>query len=189
MVRKDKVLDFETARESDRRCDFVGCKEHGLYKAPKSREQLNEYFWFCMDHIRAYNRSWNYYRGMDELELEAEIRNDTVWRRPTWPMGGKPKAPRHPGNGPGFDDPFGVFDDTGPGAEARPERETYDASVRRSFRIMEITPPTTLTELKSRYKELVKKLHPDVNGGDPVAEDRLKEINLAYAALKKVVPA
>jgi hypothetical protein len=80
MVRKDKVLDFETARESDRRCDFVGCKEHGLYKAPKSREQLNEYFWFCMDHIRAYNRSWNYYRGMDELELEAEIRNDTVWR-------------------------------------------------------------------------------------------------------------
>jgi curved DNA-binding protein CbpA len=46
-----------------------------------------------------------------------------------------------------------------------------------------------LTELKSRYKEFVKKLHPDVNGGDPAAEDRLKEINQAYAALKKVVPA
>ncbi|MDA0656162.1 MAG: J domain-containing protein [Proteobacteria bacterium] len=189
MKRKDKVLDMEIQSSPLRLCDHLGCEEAGLYRAPKSRERLNEFFMFCLDHVRSYNRAWNYYKGMGEPEIEAEIRNDTVWRRPSWPMGGKIKNPWTRFEQAEFYDAFGVFNDMGPEAEAKPERETYDVTVQRSFRVMGVQPPIVLTELKSRYKELVKKLHPDVNGGDTAAEDRLKEINQAYAALKKVVPA
>jgi len=104
-------------------------------------------------------------------------------------MGGGVKNPRTQFVHAVFDDAFGVFNDAGPEAEAKPERETFDVEARRSFSIMEIKPPINLTELKSRYKELVKQLHPDVNGGDSAAEDRLKEINQAYAVLKKIVPS
>ena len=124
---------------------------------------------------------------MQEPEIEAEIRNDTVWRRPTWPMGSNVRAVRNRSQQPKFDDPFGIFRERRPESTASPEITKYDAESRRSFNVMEIRPPTTLTQLKSRYKELVKKLHPDVNGGDPAAEERLKDINQAYAKLKKVV--
>ncbi|HAA92468.1 MAG TPA: molecular chaperone DnaJ [Rhodospirillaceae bacterium] len=188
MRRKDKILDIEPETPPSRLCDHPACDKAGDHRAPKGRDRLNEFYWFCMDHVRAYNRAWNYYQGMQEQEIEAEIRNDTVWRRPTWPMGGKVKNPRTRFEHAIFEDAFGVFEDRGPEAEAQPEPPSYDAELRRSFIIMEIQPPITLTELKTRYKELVKQLHPDVNGGDPAAEDRLKEINQAYAALKKVVP-
>ncbi|MBE88369.1 MAG: molecular chaperone DnaJ [Rhodospirillaceae bacterium] len=189
MRRKDKLLEGDAKSPPPRLCDHPDCSRAGLYRAPKARERLNEFFWFCLDHVRAYNRAWNYYSGMKEPEIEAEIRNDTVWRRPSWPMGGGVKNPRTQFVHAVFDDAFGVFNDAGPEAEAKPERETFDVEARRSFSIMEIKPPINLTELKSRYKELVKQLHPDVNGGDSAAEDRLKEINQAYAVLKKIVPS
>ena len=189
MRRKDKLLEVDAKSPPPRLCDHPDCSRTGLHRAPRARDRLNEFFWFCLDHVREYNRAWNYYSGMKEPEIEAEIRNDTVWRRPSWPMGGGIKNPRTQFMNAVFNDAFGIFNDAGPEAEAKPDCETFDVAVRRSFSIMGIKPPITLTELKSRYKDLVKQLHPDVNGGDPAAEDRLKEINQAYAALKKIVPS
>ena len=71
-----------------RHCDHPGCVAAGEFRAPKSRSTLDEFFWFCTDHVRDYNKSWNYCAGMSAAEIEAEIRRDTVWRRPTWPLGG-----------------------------------------------------------------------------------------------------
>ena len=71
-----------------RRCDHPGCQESGEFRAPKSRAQLREYYWFCLDHVREYNKSWNYYAGLSDLEIERMVRFDTVWNRQTWPMGG-----------------------------------------------------------------------------------------------------
>ena len=102
-------------------------------------------------------------------------------------MGSNVRAARNRSQQPKFDDPFGIYQEHRPQSGASPNYTKYDAESRRSFNVMEIRPPTTLTQLKSRYKELVKKLHPDVNGGDPAAEERLKDINQAYAKLKKVV--
>ena len=172
---------------SGRICDHPDCIKLGEYRAPKSPSRLGDFYWFCLEHVRAYNLKWNYYRDMQEPEIEAEIRNDTVWRRPTWPMGSSVRAAGNRSQQPKFDDSFGIFREHRPESGASPEYTKYDAESRRSFHVMEIKPPTTLTQLKSRYKELVKKLHPDVNGGDPAAEERLKDINQAYAKLKKVV--
>ena len=172
---------------SGRICDHPDCIELGEYRAPKSPSRLSDFHWFCLEHVRAYNLKWNYYRDMQEPEIEAEIRNDTVWRRPTWPMGSNVRSGRNSAKRPKFDDSFCIFRDHGPESKASAEGAKYDAESQHSFNVMEIRPPTTLTQLKSRYKELVKKLHPDVNGGDTAAEERLKDINQAYAKLKKVV--
>src|SRR5579863_1383268 len=84
-----------------RLCDHPGCEAGGNFRAPRSRLELDRYFWFCIDHVRSYNTAWNYYAGMSAAEIEAEIRRDTVWQRPSWRLG-----ERH-GPGPRVHDPFG----------------------------------------------------------------------------------
>ncbi len=64
-----------------------GCGAPGEYRAPKSRSNLNEYWWFCLEHVRAYNAAWDFYKGMTPGEIEAQMRADTAWQRPTWPLG------------------------------------------------------------------------------------------------------
>ena len=70
-----------------RGCDIPGCPHEGGYRAPKSRDSLRDYFWFCLEHVRAYNASWDFYKGMTPGQIEAHMRDDTGWQRPTWPLG------------------------------------------------------------------------------------------------------
>jgi hypothetical protein len=164
-----------------RACEHPGCAAAGDFRAPRSRAALHLFYWFCIDHVRAYNSAWNYYAGMSAAELEREIRNDTVWQRPTWPMGvrvGSAYAPRFRDYG-----MFGLEDeqpsDHGDQVKRRPVSQQEQA-----LAIFNLVPPLTFVGLKSRYKELVKLHHPDMHGGDKAAEERLKIINLAYATLK-----
>src|ERR1700732_1160584 len=99
-------LDPVFAAEADapaRPCDHPGCLAGGDLRAPKSRLQLQDYYWFCLDHVRAYNSAWNYYAGMSDGEIEAEIRHDTVWQRPSWKLG----EHHTPGYAERLRDPFG----------------------------------------------------------------------------------
>ncbi len=176
-----------------RTCDWPGCTEGGDFKAPKSREALNQYHWFCLLHIRAYNKSWNYYAGMSDAEVEADRRRDTVWNRPTWPLSRDGDGdPQFGADGPGFDDPFGFFSE---GGEARRgngkggARHTDDngqaaqGSHRAALVAFGLRHPVTADDVKARYKVLVKLHHPDANGGAKAAEEKLKEINEAYRTL------
>lgn len=172
-------------------CNHPGCSAPATHRAPKARDRLTDYYWFCLDHIREYNRSWNYCAGMTSNQVESEIRNDTVWRRPSWPLGSQ--AGGISGNA-RFRDDLGIFEAAASmkgdnGQSDQPERPKTDGRIRRALRIMNFDGPATLTELKSRYKELVKRLHPDANGGDRAAEEKLKDINQAYATLKKFLVA
>src|SRR5262249_29646421 len=90
-MRRARLEDFviRPAQPATRGCDHPGCAGDGLYRAPRSRAELSAYYWFCLDHVREYNAAWNYYAGMSELEIEREIRNDTTWQRPTWPLGSR----------------------------------------------------------------------------------------------------
>ena len=171
-----------------RLCDHPGCEAGGDFRAPRSRLELDHYFWFCLDHVRAYNSAWNYYAGMNEAEIEAEIRRDTTWQRPTWKLG-----MRH---GPAYEarmrDPFGFYADnarSGNGhrraGEQGPDASARVASAReQALAVFDIDPPFTQTSLKARYKVLVKLHHPDAHGGDKAAEEKLKIINQAYTTLK-----
>ena len=167
-----------------RRCDFPGCGKNGDYKAPKAPDRLNEHYWFCLEHVRAYNRAWNYCRGMSESEIEHTIRRATTWERPSWPFGAR--------CGDGADvagaavrDDLGVLDDgaaaprrTGSAVRTPPEQV-------RALAVLGLAPPATLEDVKTRYKRLVKMTHPDRNGGDREAEERLKSINEAYTTVKR----
>jgi len=170
------------AGPATRLCDHPGCAAGGEYRAPRSRSSLDTFFWFCLDHVRLYNAQWNYYAGMSATEIEAEIRNDTVWQRPTWPLGGR--AGLHFG---GRIRDFGLFGfeeetvrhERREGAQKRPLSEQEQA-----LAVFDLALPLTLVEVKARYKELVKRHHPDAHGGDKAAEERLKVINQAYSTLK-----
>jgi DnaJ-like protein len=172
-----------------RACDHPGCAAGGEFRAPKSRLELHDYYWFCLDHVRAYNSAWNYYAGMSDSEIEAEIRHDTVWQRPSWRLGDR--------SGPGYAarirDYFGMFSG---GSERSRDRSGRDHNGAReaaqrvlsareqALAVFEIEPPFTPVRLKARYKALVKLHHPDAHGGDKEAEEKLKIVNQAYATLK-----
>ena len=158
-------------------CDMPGCDAPGEYRAPKSRCALKDYHWFCLEHVRTYNAAWDFYRGMSPGEIEAQLRADTGWRRPTWPLGRLggmlDEALLH--------DPMHVLN-----ARRHDDRRNRDvpAEMRQPLATLGLAWPVTLDQLKSRYKELAKQHHPDANNGDRAAEERLKDINIAYAVLR-----
>ena len=161
-----------------------GCPHEGEYRAPKSRDALRDYFWFCLEHVRSYNAAWDFYKGMSPGQIEAHMRNDTNWQRPTWPLGRL---------GGGVSEEEFVHDrlDILGAAGMRQGRgnghHTSSApppDLRQPLNTLGLTWPVSLDEVKSRYKELAKSHHPDANGGDRAAEERFKTINLAYAQVR-----
>ena len=162
----------------------------GEYRAPKSRTSLQEYWWFCLEHVRAYNASWDFYKGMTPGQIEAQLRADTSWQRPSWPLG-------HIGSGHTWEqealrDPLHILAagrvNQGP-ARPRNAAEQTPTELREPLAALGLSWPTTLDLVKTRYKELAKRHHPDANGGDKAAEERLKTINLAYAAVRTKLAA
>lgn len=182
---------------SQRSCEWPGCDQPGKYRAPKDRDRLDEFRWFCLDHVREYNSRWNYYENMTDEEISASMRSDELWGRPTWKLG---KAPADVRAGPhqdgeswrrfGFDDPLEILGDKAtlnPGdrrssIEAR--KRLLPKPVRRALEIMELDAAATRQAIRLKYKELVKRYHPDQNGGDRSDESRLREVLWAWDQLK-----
>ena len=122
---------------------------------------------------------------MSDKQVEASVRDDTSWNRPSWPFAGMERPLNFKGPNPDFDDFGGTFGDAESfenkgTANRRYEPDTPEAQ---AMATLDLTPPVTLTEIKRRYKELVKRHHPDANGGDKEAEEKFKQISLAYATL------
>lgn len=193
MTRPASEPDFQDSADplhGVRRCAHPGCAEAGVHRAPASRDRLNDYIWFCLEHVREYNLSWDYFRDMSEDEIETVRRGDTVWQRPSWPFRTSPhqaeseihaKMRRDFGTGRNGTGPSGgPSNGGGRSGPKRPLSETEQA-----FAALGLEATASFTEAKSRYKKLAKQLHPDANGGDSRAEERLKVINQAYATLKK----
>lgn len=173
------------SRPATRRCDHPGCDGEGAYRAPKDRDKLTEYYWFCLAHVQAYNRAWDYCAGLSEQEIEDEIRRDTTWQRPSWPMGKWAAMERRlrdrvmRGKGFAFGSDADMNEDAGRGPAA-----AGDAPEVQALAVLGLSPPAAFDQIKARYRELAKLHHPDANGGDRDAEERLKCINQAYTVLK-----
>lgn len=164
-----------------RGCDMAGCVAMGEYRAPKSRRRLNDYWWFCLEHVRAYNSSWDFYKGMSPAEVEAALRADTSWQRPTWPLGRLGAAAWQDD---ALRDPLRILANSRLNQARQRQPDKIPGELREPLRTLGLSWPTTLDVVKSRYKELAKRHHPDANGGSRDAEERLKTINLAYATLR-----
>ena len=85
-------------------CEFLNCKEEGIYPAPRSREDITTYKYYCIEHIRDFNKSWNFFEGLTEEEFESEIRKSTTWDRPSWKFGTSNYNKK-------INDPFNFFSD------------------------------------------------------------------------------
>ncbi|MDO9459397.1 MAG: J domain-containing protein [Alphaproteobacteria bacterium] len=172
-------------------CNWDGCTDPGPHRAPKSPDRLREYYWFCGDHVREYNRTWNFFSGMSSDEVEYYIKGNITGHRPTWSAKqGNPSLHNTSMTGRGRSamgrgDPFNLFGDPSEAQNpARPPARKWPPLVREAFICMDLEETATLKEIKLRYKELVKRFHPDAHGGDRATEGQLKQVIQAYNRLK-----
>jgi hypothetical protein len=178
-------------------CEWPNCKAPATHRAPKGRLREREYWRFCLDHVRAYNHTYNFFAGMSADDIARYQKDAVIGHRPTWKMGmngGRPPmrsySPRHHPEFAGAFDPFGVFRELGgSGARAgskRHEPRTVRNAERRALDTLGLEPDASAGEVKTRFKALVKRHHPDANGGDRSSEEKLREIIQAYNYLKSI---
>lgn len=175
-------------------CDWAGCDLPGLHKAPRGHNRAGHYN-FCLEHVRQYNKDFNYFAEMNPEEVEEHIlRNGASWSaRPDWDSkakadpSAKPRWRARDWSGRVIKDPFNVFARYAR-TQARnptPERERrLHETDRRALEMLGIEGAPDRAKIKSAYKSMVKKHHPDANGGDKGAEERLRHIIAAYTHLK-----
>ena len=173
---------FET---SQRQCEHEGCTEAGQYRAPKSPDNLDDFFWFCRDHVREYNLKWNFFDGTTEAEIEAQLDRDRVWDRPTKPF--RKSVEERAWARLGVDDAHQVLGENAtrnPGRNGMAAGRKLPPTERRAIEILEARDSMTKTEIRKSYKALIKILHPDMNGGDRSDEERLQEVVWAWDQIK-----
>jgi len=184
--------------QSAQTCQWPECNKPGTHRAPKGRGREGEYHLFCLDHVREYNKSYNYFSGMSDDEVFAYQKASMTGHRPTWSSGlhawtGAGLHARTEARTRGFKrdfetvDPFGVFEgerQSASGDAAKPHRPIRNAE-RKSFKALDLPEDSTAEDIKARYKALVKLHHPDSNGGDRANEERLREVIQAYNYLKQ----
>jgi len=180
-------------------CSHSGCTEKANYPAPKNRsfptsyntlfpfleEKPSEKLWLCLKHVREYNQKWDFFAGMDTHQIDSFYKDAITGHRLTWKNSeriGREKLDY-------------VYDaayrfSMGLDIETElPERNNLVDPETESgaMRILGLSYPINKTDMKSRYRELAKKLHPDKNNGGKISEEKLKTINIAYAFLKNCV--
>lgn len=181
-----KIPDISFANDSAkpeaelRLCEAANCREEGAFPAPKSRDNIRDYHYFCLDHVRAYNKQWNYFSGLGGAALEQAIRDASTWERPSWKFGTGGKTAPSPDD---FTDVFGFFEDETASPQAARAAQ-LPAEERAAWAVFAIDPTDDIKQVTKRYKQLVKQHHPDRHQGDQAAEEKLKEINLAYSYLR-----
>ncbi len=185
------------AESAARLCEDPQCDRPGLYRAPKGPDDLNSYRWFCLDHVRAYNARWNFFANLDENAFEAQTEAARLWERPTWRFGRQPQAPL--GAEPhadgrawerfGFADPLDVLGQNAtlnPGARRAdaPQRVRLPQNVMSALEVLGASPTESRAEIRRKYRAMVKRLHPDMNGGDRREEGRLRRVLWAWEQVK-----
>jgi len=195
-IRVSPRLDRDT-RDSASLCQWKGCIEAGLHRAPMGRGREGRYYFFCMDHVRQYNASYNYFDGMSNTEVESFRKDAVTGHRPTWKLGQNAWAAgrealaaagryARSARGPA-QDPHDLFEESD-GPSSRPEGEPgrpLRKLERKALENLALSEGASRSEIKARFKELVKRHHPDANGGDRGAEEKLREIIQAYNYLKQ----
>jgi len=182
-VFKDTYFETSDRPVKLRLCDHPACGQAGDFRAPKSRDKLNDYYFFCLDHVRDYNKAWDFFSGLTPEEVEHYTRDATVWERPSWPLGQwgvnernlRDKAMRD------------IFGDASAGGEEAPKyAPAMSLAERESLGVLELTPPVDFAAIKAQYRILVKKHHPDLHGGDRETEEKFKNINQAFSTLRHI---
>lgn len=187
---REGEADVHALKEGERRCDHPGCLTAATAKAPKSRDLLGEFYWFCQPHAAQYNKSWDFFAGMSEGEVRARREDEAVTGgRPTWQFqAGKfsrEAAAFAAGAGRAFNDPLGIIRAAQRKAESQAGGRKLGKIERNALADLDLGEAATSAQIRVRYTELVKRCHPDANGGDRSAEHKLQRVLKAYKTLQK----
>ena len=187
-VRPDKKAE---AKPHAPPCQWDGCSEPGTHRAPVGRMREGEYFHFCFDHVREYNKGFNYFSGVADSDIARFQKEAMTGHRPTWVMGANTSgkaasdfAQMRSGRAGYYKrirDPLNVFADR---AHTPRQRKAKPLEAK-ALETLGLDVSATGAEIKARYKELVKRHHPDSNGGDRGSEDRFRDVLQAYRVLKQ----
>lgn len=173
MVKRKKS---ERIERTGHRCSWDSCLEPGDFRAPLSRNNLRDYQWFCAEHIVQFNKKWNYFEGMTQDDIYAFQRDATTGHRPTWrtdQMRGNPNAK--------LEEAFGrMFGEDGGSPSFKETAKPIRARERDALALLDLEHPATEAKIKSQYRQLMKKYHPDMNYGNALAEETCKKITHAY---------
>lgn len=185
-------------KPGEKPCEWPDCRKAATARAPKSRERINDFYEFCQAHAGQYNKGWNFYAGMSEGEIRAAQESEAMTGgRPTWEM----KAGRFTREAAAFAAKVGTENNTGTGSWkdsfglfGRRTREPAPGEAeglrlgrleRNALADLDLEAGTDKAKVKARYHELLKRFHPDTNGGDRTAEAKLQNVIKAYKTLKK----
>lgn len=159
-----------------RPCDHPGCPLPGEFRAPKSRHNLREYYYFCMDHVREYNKQWNFFEGFSQEQIYSQMRHDLVGERPTWP----PHIPIK------LETRLHEFMRrwTKDNKTDLPPPKTALTKEAQAYETLGLAPTVEQKAVKARYRELVKRYHPDKNPDNPKAVERFKIVSEAYMIIQ-----
>lgn len=181
-IRVNKPDPAQAARKpSERPCDQIGCASAGLHRAPKSRHRDDEFWWFCTAHAAEYNRRWNYFEGMSEEEYDAFSRASETGHRPTWTF----RASRLDREASVYRKFHAFRGERGMAGEtASPRKPRVSRLSALALDALGLKDDATAAMVRARYAELVKRYHPDSNGGDRSYEAQLGKVVRAYQTLK-----
>lgn len=187
---------FHGRVESARACAVEGCEQFGEFRAPplEGNGSIHEgprWRWLCLDHVREFNRSYNFFTGMSPDEIAAAQRPYAGWERETRAFSSNAASP--PPRWADFADPLDAI-----GAKFRERREQarrasamrtdgryLSAEDRRALDVMGLPIDADRKALRMRYTELLRRYHPDHNGGDRTHENALQSVIAAYSLLRK----
>ena len=163
-----------------RKCYKKDCLKSGIYKAPKSKNEIKNYIWFCEEHIKSYNKEWDYCKNMTQKEIEKHIQLDTIGWRPTWNFSTTNKKFKN------FDKIFSSYFDFFKKNKNQYKINKKNSLLKNALKILNINNENiTIKLVENKYKSLVKEYHPDKNKGNKKYEEKLKEINQAFDEIKK----
>ena len=178
-------------------CEWPDCRRAATARAPKSRERIHEFYDFCQGHAAQYNKGWNFYAGMSEDEVRrAQEAEAMTGGRPTWEMKAGPKSreaaafaakfgtANNAGAG-SWRDAFGLFGRKAPAGAAPADDRRLGRLERQALSDLDLEPGADKAAIKASYHALLKRFHPDTNGGDRGAEARLQRVIKAWKTLRK----
>ena len=161
-------------------CEWSKCKKTGVYKAPVEKDNSKKFKLLCLEHIKVFNKSWNYFADMKEEEIENFIKSDLTWHKPTKSFGSSENFFRILWVN-ALDDKPGMFKNS---IFKNFKKSKFSDKDRDALKILGLKNDTNWSDIQKRFKMLVKKYHPDKNRGSRKYEDVLKKITLAYSQLR-----
>ena len=161
-------------------CEWSKCKKIGVYKAPVEKDNSKKFKLLCLEHIKAFNKSWNYFSDMNDQEIEDFIKSDLTWHKPTKSFGSSENFFRILWVN-ALDDKSSIFKNS---VFKNFKRSKLSDKDKDALKILGLKNDTNWSDIQKRFKMLVKKYHPDKNQGSKKYEDILKKITLAYSQLR-----